>query len=96
MWTYLNDMEGVEGMHPTETPSAQVLNANTVETTIMTGLTAELAAAVLSKDSPALQTNEGVEEKLSFLHPEQQRVVLATISFQASRVLEDRKNNAHE
>ena len=67
---HLNNVEGVEGVHPTQTIPTKELNGETIKTTIRAVLLAEFALAVGSKIPPAFKPDEFVEEHVTFGCPQ--------------------------
>ena len=63
-------MEGVEGMHPTQTIPAKELDGETIEATIRAIVLAKFALAVGGKVPRALEPDELAEECVSFSCPQ--------------------------
>jgi hypothetical protein len=73
-------MEGIERVDTTHATWAKKLDRKTIETTIHPVFFAELTTAVIGKHPPAFEPYELVEVKVAFSRPQQEWVILATVS----------------
>lgn len=74
-------MERVEQVYSTHATSAKELDRKTVNTTVHTFLAAEFTV-IISEHSVAFESNKLFKEQLMFGPPQQEQIILETVSIQ--------------
>ena len=74
-------MERVERVYSTHATSTKELDCKTVNTTVHTFLVAEFTV-IISGHSAAFESNKLFKEQLAFGPPQQERIILETVSIQ--------------